>query len=722
MKFAIVSYAALAAALAAFPASAQTAPPQSGVADPSVAAGGASSNDAVPPTPGDAAKAHEDEDQAIVITGTKRHAGDVLGNVSVLDKEELAHDLKPSLGDTLADLPGGSATSFGPSSSRPILRGEQGERAPVLVDGISSLDLSASDPDHAVTINPLTAQRIEVLHGPGAIAYAPSAIGGVVNVIDTRIPRTVPTGPIRLDGLAEFGTAADERSGNLSVDVPLGADFVAHADGAFSRYDDLHIGGFVLSRPLREEALASSDPAIRALADLKGTLPNTGGRIGDLAGGFAYVNGATNIGISVSHHSFNYGVPIRFSLDPDEEAEQPTIDGRQTRADLRANVPIGGFFRIAEFRGGISKYHHDELTPQGDVDSSFFTKGGEMRADLVQTDRGGWGGTSGVQLLDIDVHLSGEEKYLPDSSNRQLGFFTLQSLVRGPVRFEGGLRVESAHLQADEDPQIAANGGAIGSARISASFTPVSGSVGANYEFARGWRAGLSLSHSERAPAIDELFANGPHGGSETFEVGDPGLAKEVSNSAELSIHRTTGPVHVQGSVYYSRFSNFIYQAPTGEVRDGLPLFAYRQGKADYYGFELQADARFGKALGIDWGGELVTDAVRATIKGFGPAPLIPPLRVIAAVTGSRGQVDGRLELERDFAHDRTAPIETATPGFTLVNASFDWHPFAANPELTLSLQGDNLFDVDARRSTSILKDFAPLAGRDIRVSARVSF
>ena len=322
----------------------------------------------------------------------------------------------------------------------------------------------------------------------------------------------------------------------------------------------------------------------------------------------------------------------------------------------------------------------------------------------------------------MDVHLSGEEKYLPDSTNRQLGLFTLQSVVRGPVRFEGGFRVESAHLHADADPQIAANGGVIGSVPLSASFTPVSASAGANYDIAGGWRAGLSLSHSERAPAIDELFANGPHGGSETFEVGDPTLGLEKSNAIELSVHHTTGPVHVQGSVYYSKFSNFIFQAPTGEVRDALPVFQYRQGKADYYGFELQSDARFGKALGISWGGELVTDAVRATIKSFGPAPLIPPLRVIGAITGSRGQVDGRLEVERDFAHSRTAPIETETPGFTLVNASLDWHPFAANPELTLSLQGDNLFDVDARRSTSILKDFAPLAGRDMRMSARLGF
>jgi iron complex outermembrane receptor protein len=716
----MIPLAAAAAAVPFSPVAAQAAAPGKTASSENAGAGAGSAE--APPVPGDAAEAHPDTDQAIVITGVKRPAGDILGGVSVVDQEVLQHDVRPSLGETLAAQPGVTASSFGPTASRPILRGLSGERVRILVDGIGTLDLSSSDPDHQVTINPLTAERIEVLRGPSALLFGSSAIGGVVNVIDTRIPRHVPDEPVSVNALAEFGSAADERSGNVSADVPLGGNFVAHVDGAYSKYDDLHIGGFVLSKPLREEALASPDPDIRSLADLKGTLPNTGGTIGDLAGGVAYVKGETNIGLSVSHHTFRYGVPIRFSLDPDEEAERPTIDGRQTRADVRANVALGGPFRIFEFRGGISKYHHDELTPEGDVDSSFFTKGGEMRADVVQAERGGWGGTSGVQYLDMNVHLSGEEKYLPDSSNKQFGLFTLQSLVRGPVRFEGGLRVESAHLHADADPQIAANGGVIGTVPLSASFTPVSASAGANYDIASGWRAGLSLSHSERSPAIDELFANGPHGGSETFEVGDPTLGKEKSNAVELSVHHTTGPVHVQGSLYYSKFSNFIFQAPTDEVRDGLPVFSYRQGKAEYYGFELQSDARFGKALGIDWRGELVTDTVRATIKGFGPAPLIPPLRVIGAITGSRGQVDGRIEVERDFAHNRTAPIETETAGFTLVNASLDWHPFAANPELTLSFQGDNLFDVDARRSTSILKDYAPLAGRDIRLSARMGF
>jgi len=257
---------------------------------------------------------------------------------------------------------------------------------------------------------------------------------------------------------------------------------------------------------------------------------------------------------------------------------------------------------------------------------------------------------------------------------------------------------------------------------LSRSFTPLSGSLGANYEFVSGWRGGLSLSHSERGPAIDELFANGPHGGSESFEVGDPDLKKESSNGIELSVHRTTGPIHVQGSLYYSKFSNFIFQAPTGAVRDGLPIFTYREGKADYYGFELGADTRFGKALGVDWGGELVTDATRATIKRFGPAPQIPPFRVLGALTGSKGQVDGRLEVERVSAQNRTAPVETPTPGYTMVNASVDWHPFSAHPDLTLSLQGNNLFDLDARRASSLLKDYAPLAGRDIRVTARARF
>ncbi len=381
------------------------------------------------------------------------------------------------------------------------------------------------------------------------------------------------------------------------------------------------------------------------------------------------------------------------------------------------NIPIGGFFKIFEFRGGISKYHHDELAADGTIGTSFFSNGGEMRADVVQTERGGWGGTTGVQDVTQDAKIAVTRNTFLTAASGISASSHCKLWSRDRYVSKAASGSSSPASMPTRTPIIAANGGAVGATALARTFTPISASVGANYEAIKDWRVGLSVSHSERAPAIDELFSNGAHGGSQQFLVGDPDLSVEKSNGAELSVHRTTGPVHVQASIYYSRYSNFIFQAPTGVIREGLPDYDYRQGKADYYGFEVESDAKFGKALGIDWGGELVADAVRAKIKNFGNAPEIPPFRVLGGLTGSRGQVDGRVEVEHVTAQRRTAPIETPTPGYTMVNASFDWHPFAANPELTLSLIGNNLFDVNARRHASDLKDYAPLAGRDIRLS-----
>lgn len=675
-------------------------------------------DDLAEPTTSDAASAHADthvEEEAIVVTGVRRKASDVLGGLSVLDEAELDRSLRTSIGETLAQLPGVSATSFGPVASAPVLRGLSGDRVRVLTDGIGTLDLSSAGPDHAISINPITAERIEVLRGPAALLYGSSAIGGVVNVIDARIPRTVPDKRFAVDALAQYGSAANGRSANVAVDVAATSHLVLHADGNISRSSDLRTGGYVLSEGLREEAAASPDPSIRALADLRGKLPNSAARSKEGAIGAAWVDGALNIGASVTRHTSKYQVPIRYSLDPAVEPEAPTIDQEQTRFDGRVQIPLGGVFSQLRARGGYAKYHHDELEDTGEVGSSFFSKGGEGRVELVQADRSGWGGTSGMQYLNRNARIRGEEKFLPDSRQKQTGLFTLQTLVRGPWRFEGGGRIEFSKLSAKEDEQLGTPGRSL-------DFTTLSGSAGGQYEFSPGWRAGLSLSRSARAPSVEELFSNGPHGASQSFEVGDPDLDPERSTSVELSLRRTSGPVHLTANVYYSHFGNFIYSAPTGEFEDDLPVFAFSGGKANFTGFEIEGDGRLGKALGVDWSAEFQADAVRATVRDFGPVPFIPPVRLLGAVRGTRGQFDGRVEVERAFAHTRTAPNETDTPGYTLVNASLDWHPFAANPELTLSLQGENLFDVEARRSTSQLKDYAPLGGRDIRLSARIAF
>jgi iron complex outermembrane receptor protein len=665
--------------------------------------------------PEDAKNGHHAQSNEVVVTGVRRRATDVLGSVSVLDAADLTREVRPSIGETLASQPGVSATSFGPAASAPVLRGLTGDRVRILTDGIGSLDLSSSGPDHAVAINPLTAERIEVLRGPSALLFGSSAIGGVVNVIDARIPRSQPGGPVGGEFLLSYGSAANERIANGAINVPLGGNFVAHVDGNWSKSDDLRTGRYILSRDLREEAGASADPDIQALADLKGDLPNSATKSKEGAVGFGYVDGALNVGVSVTRRNATYQVPIRYSLVSGVEAEAPTIDQEQTRFDARAEVPLTGAFNQIRARGGYADYHHDELEETGEIGSSFYSKGGEGRVELVQSERSGWGGTSGVQYLQRNARIRGEEKFLPDSRQRQAGLFTLQTLVSGPLRVEAGARVEFSKLNADADDQL-------GTPDRSRKFTTWSGSLGGQYEFTPGWRAGLTLSRSSRAPSIDELFSDGPHGASQSFEVGDPTLDPETSLGLEASVRGTAGPVHLTANVYRNRFSNFIFNSPTGEVEDDLPVFAFRQGRATFTGFEAQAQAKLGNALGIEWGGELQADAVRATVKDFGPVPYLPPMRVLGALTGARGQFDGRVEVERAMAHRRTAPIETETPGYTLLNASLDWHPLVERPDLTLSLQANNLFDVEARRSTSQLKDFAPIGGRDIRLTARASF
>ena len=658
---------------------------------------------------------HDDRSDVIIVTGVRRKAGDVLGGISVLDGEKLIQELRPSIGETLARQPGVSASSFGPTASRPILRGLSGDRIRVLTDGIGSFDVSASSPDHAVAINPLTAERIEVLRGPSALLYGSSAIGGVINVIDRRIPRNEPEDTVSGAGLLEYGTAANERSANLSVDVAPASHFVVHADGNWSKSDDLRTGGHILTKELREDAAAGPFPEIQELAGLKGDLPNTAAKSWEAAGGVAYVDGPLNVGVSIAHHDALYGVPIRYSLDPDVEAEAPTIDVKQTRYDARAEIPLTGFFSQVRARGGIAKYRHHEIEDTGEIASTFHTKGGEGRLEVVQTEQSGWGGTSGVQYFGRKVHIDGEEKFLPASKQKQLGLFTMQSLVRGPLRLEGGARVEFSKLSAEEDADL-------GTPSTKRDFTTFSASGGGAYEFSPGWRGGLTLSYTSRAPSIEELFANGPHAGTQAFEVGDPDLDAEKSISLEASIRKTAGPVRLTASAYYSHFSNFIFQTPTGEIEDDLPVFAYQQGKANYYGFELEANAELGNALGIHWDGNLVGDYVHATIKDFGPAPQIPPFRLLGGISGTKGPVKGRLEVEHAFRQSRNAPLETETDGYILVNAGLDWHPLTERPELTLGLNANNIFDVVARRHSSLLKDFAPLAGRDIRLTARFGF
>ena len=658
---------------------------------------------------------HAQESRDIVVTGFSHNRHDILSGTSVLSGESLSRDLRTSIGETLARQPGVSATSFGPSASRPVLRGFQGERIRILTDGLGSLDASSASADHAVAINPLTADRIEVLRGPSALLFGPAAIGGVVNVIDARIPRRVPNEAVHAAGVATYGSAADERSINGTVDVPVGRHFVVHLDGNYGKTDDLRIGGYVITPDLRAQAAASPDPAIRALANLRGHLPNSASETSDVAAGAAWIDGQNNVGVSVNRYDSLYGVPIRYSLDPAIEAEAPRLDLRQTREDFRAEIDAGdGFLDTIRFRAGHSDYRHFELARNGDIDTTFRTHGWEARLEGVQSTRGGWGGGFGAQYFRREATITGDEKFLPPNSGSQLALFTVQTLDRGAFKAEAGARYEHSELHADADPDI-------GNPDLDRSFDTVSGSVGASYELIQGLRVGVNGSYTERAPSAEELFAHGPHAGTQSFESGNPDFGKERSWGLEGTLRGNWNGFSFSASVFHSWFSDYIDEQPTGAIEDDLPVFQYFQDKARYFGAEFEGSVRLARIGGWTLNADVLADYIRATAVGSGPVPRIPPFRILGGIEAQSERVTGRIEVERVAAQNRIAAFETPTDGYTMVNASLSVHPFRGN-DSTIILSANNLFDVDARRAASFLKDFAPLAGRDIRVTARVSF
>lgn len=680
---------------------------------------------------------HHQESEDIIVTGNYVRDLDLLSGASVLTGTDLVRDVRPQLGDTLARLPGVSATSFSPGASRPVLRGFQGERIRVLTDGIGSIDASNTSADHGVTIDPLTAERIEVLHGPAVLLFGSQAIGGAVNVLDRRIPRAVPEGGTHVDIIGAYGSAADERSLGGGLDLGIGGGFVLHVDGSYRKTDDLRVGGFVLAPTLRAEQLeiaeeeleeGHAEEAEEALenANRRGRIPNSATEQKTLGAGLAYIGDRGSLGVSVSWFDSDYGVPTRPGAghhhDEGEEGEEEeeggeeehgsvpvTIGLEQVRADLRGHLKLGGgFLDELRVRVGAADYEHTEFEGE-EVGTIFKTDGIEGRLELVQADRGGWRGASGIQFFRRDFEAIGAEAFVPPNKTSQFGIFTLQEIAAGGVEFEGAARYEHSSVSSD-------------TVGVDRSFNAFSAAVGAAYAPSERVRFGINLSRAERAPAAEELLSNGPHIATGAFEIGDPTLAKEKSWGLEAYARAEVGPVRFRASIFANWFDDYIFQTATGAEEDELPVFQYFQRDARYVGFEAEASADLFKVGSFTVRGDVVADYVRATIDEGGPVPRIPPLRLLGGLEANSDSLTGRVEAEWVDDQDRLATLETPTDGHTLVNASLSWRPWGKRRETVLVLSANNIFDVDARRHASFTKDFVPLAGRDIRLSARVSF
>lgn len=658
-------------------------------------------------------------DEGIVVTAPYFERLDILAGTSALSGEALAAETKGQIGEMLTKLPGLSATSFGPGASRPVIRGSQGNRVAVLTDGIGNIDASNTSADHAVTIDALTTERIEVLRGPAVLLFGGQATGGAVNVIDKRIPRNIPEEAVHVDALFGYSSVAREYSAGTSVDVPISDRFVVHADGSYRNSGGLRIGGNVLSPTLQADALAfaADQTALgnpveaanaRNWAAARGRLPNSDVKTWSAGVGAAFIDNGGNLGVSFNIYDTQYGIAERPDFGAEIEEDGVSIDLRQYRFDLRGEVELGdGFFDQLRLRTGYADYRHAELEGP-DVGTLFLSSAIESRLELTQNEKGGWRGASGLQFLTRDLEAIGDEAFIPPTQTRTLGVFTLQEFKLGSFDVEAALRFDHASLEAK-------------TINIERRFNNISAALGLGYMIG-DLKLGVNLSRTARAPSVEELFSDGPHVATQSFEIGDPTLDSERSWNGEIYARYDSTRVDGTVTLYANRFGSYIYEDATGAIEDDLPVFQYFQRKARVWGIEAEANANLGHMAGFDFVVDGVADYVRTTISGVGPAPRIPPLRLLGGLELQSEHLQLRGEVEWSDAQNRVANFETSTDGFTLVNASATWRPFGRDRNISLIAAANNIFDVDARRASSFTKDFVPLAGRDFRVTARFSF
>ncbi|MGQ7830625.1 TonB-dependent receptor [Altererythrobacter sp. Z27] len=667
----------------------------------------------------------------IVVSATGLHQLDVLAGTSVLEGGELQRNLAGQIGEVLVKLPGVSATGFTPGASRPVLRGFSGERVRVLVDGLSTSDVSNTSVDHATTIDPLTSERIEVLRGPAVLLYGSQAIGGAVNVVDKRIPRRVPDEPVHVDGMASWDSAFDLAEFGASVDVPLGQRFVVHASGSWRDTNDMEIPGYAVAPELRADLLADADEEeeeghleladeLREGANQRGVLPNTATRTWSANAGFAFIDGDNSLGFSLGWYDTNYGVPIRPGAGHHEgegeaEGEEGHGEGlvsiglEQLRADMRAELGLGdGAFSKLIARLGYSDYTHTEF--EGDeVGTTFDSESLEARVELAQKDTGSWRGSIGSQYFHRDFYAEGAEAYVAPNTTDQFALFTLQEFGSGPVQLEAAGRFETTKVESQP----------LGIAR---SFDAISGALGVVFEPQYGLRTGINLSHAERAPSAEELFSDGPHIATQAYEMGDPGLGTESAIGLEGFVRGEIGAATVSFAVFKNWFSDYIYLSETGLKEDDLPVFEYLQSDADYFGVEGSVSFPLVDADSYRLLADLRGEYVRAKLDDGSAIPRIPPLSLLGALEAQTDAFDARAEVEWFARQDKVAEFETPTDSFALVNLSLSWRPLQGQENVTLVLAADNVFDVTGRRHASFTKDFVPLVGRNLKASLRFSF
>jgi iron complex outermembrane receptor protein len=512
---------------------------------------------------------------------------DVLQGSNVLADDDLQENLSATIGETLAGLPGISSTSFGAGASRPIIRGLGGDRIRVLINGIGSIDAASTSPDHAVAGDPLTAERIEIMRGASTLLYGSNAVGGVVNIIDNRIPTFVPENGVSGKARISADSVSNDRSGGGTFNAALTDNLVLHVDGYYRKTDNYSIPGYAESDILRamEEAEHEDDEELEEEHEEQfgfvenSDLENKGGSVG-----LAVIGDDFTFGASFNLNDSDYGVPGHAHHDEEEgeeeeeeehEEEVVRINLDQKRFDLKGNVERDFlFFQEGRIRFGYADYKHIEL--EGDeVGTTFTNEGWEGRVELIQQEIGNVHGSMGIQLRDREFAAIGEEAFTPPNETFQWGAFVVEEISLDPVTFEIGGRYDH---QTTESKTLG----------LKKSFNTFSFSTGASIHPTENDLIGISASRSERSPTPEELYSNGPHLATSSYEMGNFNLGTEKATSVELTFKRNLDRFTGSVNLYHTWYDDFIYQQETGEEIEELHVLKYQARDAKFYGAEVE--------------------------------------------------------------------------------------------------------------------------------------
>lgn len=644
--------------------------------------------------------AHADEPTNInlapvAVTGNPLGVGsdELVVPVSVLNGRELSLRREGTLGETLNGLPGVSATRFGPNASRPVIRGLDAERVKIMQNGVGILDASALSFDHAVGVDPLIIEQIDVVRGPAALLYGGSAMGGVVNAIDHRIPKE------KLDGItgraeARFGGADNTRNGAAVVDFGNGI-FAIHADVYSRETSDLDIPGFAVSKRKNQ---ADGTPR-----EKRGKLVNSAsdGDGGALGASLTFDNGY--VGLSYSTLDNIYGVVAE---------EEVTIDMNSDRWDFASEFTnLGSIINRVKFRMAHTDYEHVELEG-AEVGTTFTNRGLEGSMEAGHSPILSLNGVVGFQFDNTNFEAIGAEAFVPSVNTQNKAVYIYEELPINAHKITFGARAGHTTVDSKDDANFGAG--------QNNSFNPNSFALGGLYRIDDNWSLTSNLSHNERAPSYFELYANGPHIATGQFEVGNTQFDKEKSNGLDAQIRYKDAKNSFSVGAYYTRFSNFIGLFDTGNVDpvDLLPIAQFTAVPAVFKGFE--AEGKFNLIDNLDL--TLRGDYVHAKDKRNNDyLPRISPLRLGAGLRYQLGNFSARLDALHAFKQNNTADNELKTDSYTDVTAMVAYKlPIKFNVELFA--KANNLLDDEIREHASFLKDISPAGERSILFGARADF